>query len=333
MISLTRRPLGGATNSPARRDRRANPARRGPIVLATDGTSTSGAPVQAARVLADQLDVSLEVVTVLEPIPARAASPRGVRMTRADIDDSRGAARETVVQDYVARFSGGETPARVHVRFGSVAEEIARAARDFSATMIVVGAAPRERRGRIVSGEIAAHVLRSADCPVLSVPPMFTGPPKHVLVGVDFGPSSVGAARAALLLLGGGGTVTLTHVLPPLVEVAALRNRGEVDVAAGVQARFERLREELLPYIPDNVVLETRLVTDNAVDGILRSAPAVDADLIAVGTHGPKLIERLLVGSVASTVLHSAECGVLAAPPPEALAAPDDAGTSFSDTT
>ena len=46
---------------------RSNPARRGPILLACDGNETSGAPVIAARMLAERLHLPLEVVTVLEP--------------------------------------------------------------------------------------------------------------------------------------------------------------------------------------------------------------------------------------------------------------------------
>ena len=44
-----------------------NPARRGPILLACDGTGQSRAPVIAARLIADRLGVPHEVVTVLEP--------------------------------------------------------------------------------------------------------------------------------------------------------------------------------------------------------------------------------------------------------------------------
>lgn len=315
-MATTRRSAPKKTAAPNRLERAVNPAKRGPIVLAADGTSLSGAPVLAARLLAAQLDLCLEVVSVLEPIPvyAESAAPRDV--SRSAFEDSRREARETVVQDYVARFSGGATPPRVRVRVGSVAQEIARAARDLSATMIVVGAGPRERMRRIVSGELAAHLLRSADCPVLSVPPGFTALPKSVVVGVDFGPSSVRAAQAALLLLAGGGTLTITHVLPVIGNVGILRDTDEPDPASGVQTMFERLRDELAPYLPDGVTIETRLITDYAIDGLLKSVPAVGADLIAVGTHGPKLFERLLVGSVASSVLHSAERPVLAAPPP-----------------
>jgi len=60
--------------------------------------------------------------------------------------------------------------------------------------------------------------------------------------------------------------------------------------------------------------------TADAVDGIITSAAALGADLIAVGTHGARLLERLFVGSVASSVMHAAEQPVLAVPPPSAEA-------------
>ncbi|MBI3200240.1 MAG: universal stress protein [Myxococcales bacterium] len=47
------------------------------------------------------------------------------------------------------------------------------------------------------------------------------------------------------------------------------------------------------------------------LDGILALAEDVHADLIVIGTHGKKGLERLLVGSVASAVLGHAHCPVL----------------------
>jgi hypothetical protein len=81
---------------------------------------------------------------------------------------------------------------------------------------------------------------------------------------------------------------------------------------------FGRLQDEVRPYVPKDVTIETLIRTDDDIDGILAGAAGVDADLIAVGTHGPRLIERIFVGSVASSVLHAAAQTVLAVPPPPA---------------
>lgn len=314
MPTITAKPATGATGSRYRP--MTNPARRGPIVLATDGMGEGGAPVLAARLLAARLDVPLEVVTVLEPFPLYdGALDMGISYAPL-VDESRRDTQETVVSDFVSRFSGGAAPPRVHVRFGSVAHEIARFAREHSATVVVMGAAPHRRLRHVVSGERAAQVLRSTDCPVLSVPPTFLALPRTAVVAVDFGPSSVRAALTALLVIDDRGTLVLTHVLPPLMSPAALSSPPSDDPTAEVHGLFDRLRDELAPYVPEGVKLETRLITGDAVDGLLTSAEQVEAELVAVGTRGPGVFTRLLVGSVADNVIHAADQPVLATPPP-----------------
>ena len=111
----------------------AHPVRRGPVVLAIDGTECGGSAVVAARTISARLDVPLEVVTVLEPTPdvASCGDPA--------LDDARRQTREIAVTDYVCRFSGGDTPARVHVRVGNASDEITRFAREVFATTVVLG--------------------------------------------------------------------------------------------------------------------------------------------------------------------------------------------------
>jgi nucleotide-binding universal stress UspA family protein len=296
-----------------------NPVRRGPVVLATDGRqSRNGAVVAAAQLLAVHLDVPLEVISVLDRLPTDAFPPDVFAPPNFVVDETRRDACETTVTDYVCRFSGGATPPRVHVRFGDVATEVDRFAREVSATMIIVGSAPHRRAKHVVSGGRAARILRDAECPVLSVPPTFSRLPRRVLVAVDFGPASMRAAQAALLVVSDEGTVVLTYVLPPSIAPAALTAPPPGDPAADARALFDRLRADLAPYVPPDVKLETRLVTDDAVDGILTSAKHTAAELIAVGTNGPGVLARLLLGSVAEGVLRCAEAVVLASPPPPA---------------
>ena len=114
----------------------ASTPRRGPVVLAVDGTTCGASAIVQARMLAAQLDLPLEVITVIEPTPVRAvASDQAV--SHAAVDDAQRHVRETAVSDYVCRFSGGAAPARVHVRVGSVTDEIDRFARDVFATIVV----------------------------------------------------------------------------------------------------------------------------------------------------------------------------------------------------
>jgi nucleotide-binding universal stress UspA family protein len=289
--------------------------RRGPVVLATDGTARDGAAVVAAQLIASRLDLPLEVVTVLEPTPIISA-PDVVIISDPAIDEARRQACATTVADYVCRFAGGAPPRRVHVRFGGVAAEVSRFAREVSATMVVLGSAPHRRFRHMASGDRAAQVLHSARCPILSVPPSFTELPHTIIAALDFAPASVRAAQAALLVVADGGTVVLTHALAPLVHPAALSNVPENDPGAEAHALFDRVREELAPFVPPNVSLETRLITDDPTRGIISSATHAGAALIAVGTHGGNFFSRILLGSVAETVVHYATQAVLVSPPP-----------------
>jgi nucleotide-binding universal stress UspA family protein len=293
-----------------------NPARRGPVLLATDGLGKNGAPVLAARRIAEHLRVPLEVVTVIELQGTYGAALNGIPVYFPQLDDELEASRLADVREYVARHSTIDAaPPPVHVAFGSVAANVARVAAERAATLIVVGAAPHQRLKHIVAGERAAHVLRSSTVPVLSVPPGFDALPRRVIVAVDFSPASTRAAKTALLLATSGATITLLHVLSPLLGDLPLRGIGSRDLDTP-QRLFGRLLDDLRPFVPQGVTIETHVRTDEDVEGIVDTAASRGAELVVVGTHGPRLLGRLLLGSVASGVLHNAAQAVLAVPPP-----------------
>jgi hypothetical protein len=106
------------------------------------------------------------------------------------------------------------------------------------------------------------------------------------------------------------------HVLSPILADAPIRDATGRDPSNSVQMLFGRVRDELRPHLPGDVTLETRITTDEHRNGILETASKLNADLVVVGTHGPRFLERLFIGSVASSVMHSAPQAVLAAPPP-----------------
>jgi nucleotide-binding universal stress UspA family protein len=73
-------------------------------------------------------------------------------------DDARRQAREIAVTDYVCRFSGGDTPPRVHVRVGNASDEIIHFARAVLATTVVMGNGP----AATPSGLAIGHRLATA---------------------------------------------------------------------------------------------------------------------------------------------------------------------------
>lgn len=151
-----------------------------------------------------------------------------------------------------------------------------------------------------------------------SQPPL--GPPYKVVVGIDYSDTSTLALQSALSMA----------VRRPDVQIYALT------VAEGLLSRPEEIVEEaqrefrdqaqstLDGYLAEQIeVFEktgrriNRKRVGAAVDfgspteRILALAEDLKADMIVVGTHGRKGIQRLMVGSVAENVLRHARCPVL----------------------
>jgi nucleotide-binding universal stress UspA family protein len=307
---------------------------RGPVLLATDGQSATDATMRAAQEIGWRLGATVEVVGVLEPFPSYSMAPSALTLP-PDIEAGRRMAVRTAIDARLAALAGGAERWPVELRDGQAGPTIAARARERDATMIVVGAGRHERRNRIFGGERAIRVLRAADRPVMMVPADFTALPTTVVVGMDFSPASVRAARAALFLLGDGGRLVLVHVtplislptVPPTFMLSDTRfeplvARWREDEAASTARLFERLRDDLRPSTPSGVTIETRSRTGDVREELLDVAAETGAGMLAVGTQGATALERLLMGSVATDIVrHAGRAVVLVAPPPPAVEA------------
>lgn len=153
----------------------------------------------------------------------------------------------------------------------------------------LVGTAPLARRIRIKARE--AWLGRSDPLPLR--------PPLHapVLVGVDGSDAARRALECAVELAAGlGATLHLATAF------RAGAREGEAE---------ELLRAELarLPERDRPAVLHAR--RGDPADVLVELAGEVGAGLLVVGQSGSGLVSRLVLGSVASRVLHRAPCHVL----------------------
>jgi nucleotide-binding universal stress UspA family protein len=82
---------------------------------------------------------------------------------------------ETLYDDAWKRLNDLQVPDRDHAvdrrlsEAADAAEEIVRFAREVNADLIVMGTHGRTGIGRLLMGSVAEHVLRGAECPVLTV--------------------------------------------------------------------------------------------------------------------------------------------------------------------
>jgi nucleotide-binding universal stress UspA family protein len=211
--------------------------------------------------------------------------------------------------------------AQLVVREGKRWTTILTEADRLHADLLVVGSHGRGGFDRLLLGSVSERVVRSAPCPVLTVPlraaPMPTGAflPKRILCPLDYSPSSMQALRYALALgQESGASLTVLHAIEWLADDQS-RSSAQFDVSAYRQLLIEDARARLLSEIPDDVRtwcdVDAVVVFGKSHREILGAADRMDADLIVMGAQGRGAIDSLMFGSTSEQVLRAATCPVL----------------------
>ena len=287
----------------------------GPILVATDERGTSDAALRVAEGIARDHGLSVQVISVLEPLASMYAPVDGLMVALPPtIDDmTRAEVRLKGVRDRLRKTLRTGDSWKVQVKVGQIATAIIEAAREIDASLIVLGLGKHRPVDRLLGDEIAAQVARRAVCPILAVPSDATAPLRRAVVGVDFSRASVRATRAAVALTSPPGHVWMAHVRPPLEIPTEAYEGVSVIYKQGVLAAFKKIAEglekvDLLEVRP--VILEGKVAEE-----LLTFAASHRADLVVSGAHGRTLVERLLIGSVTTKLLRAARCAVLVIPP------------------
>jgi nucleotide-binding universal stress UspA family protein len=131
---------------------------------------------------------------------------------------------------------------------------------------------------------------------------------KHILVPVDGSDTSLLAvAKAAGLAKTFGSTVTALYVLDPypFTGVGADFAYGQAQYINAAKAEANIALDAVRKAMDEAGVAVTTVVGEgHAVhEGIVRALEGTDIDLIVMGSHGRRGLERLMLGSVAQKVL------------------------------
>ncbi len=140
----------------------------------------------------------------------------------------------------------------------------------------------------------------------------------RILVPIDSSPTSERAlAEAAGLARLCSATLRLIHVMDPLAHVTGYERPDvyvrqiEPAMRKAAQALLDRARDSLAG---DRVRVETALVDsqgERVSDLIIDQAKAWPADLVVIGTHGRRGVDRVLMGSDAEQVARRSPVPVL----------------------
>lgn len=139
---------------------------------------------------------------------------------------------------------------------------------------------------------------------------------KHILVPVDGSSTSLQAVSQAVAISSAfGSTVTAIYVIDPYpftgVGTEFAYSQANYLSAAKAEAKeaFVAVRAQ---FEAAGLKAETRMVEAHATwRGIVETADALQVDLVVMGSHGRRGLEKLVLGSVTQRVLQHASQPVL----------------------
>ncbi|RZF55699.1 universal stress protein [Acinetobacter halotolerans] len=139
---------------------------------------------------------------------------------------------------------------------------------------------------------------------------------QNILVPVDDSPISYAAVEHALSLAKlSGAKVTVLSVVAvdPYVgvdfyQVAPAITEHFMQAEAHAKTQLQDIAQS---FSQNDITVATKIYHGSASEGILFVADEIGADLIIMGSHGRTGVKRLLLGSVARTVLTESHIPVL----------------------
>lgn len=294
------------------------------VVLATDFSEAADGAASWAAELARPHEANM--VLVHASLPPMPLAPEFVPLP----PDVQRADRERIENELQQRVESvhskyGLDARGVH-RDGIPEDVILEVADEADADVVVVGSRGLTGARRIFLGSTAAHVVRRASCPVLTVHPEHAQshrPIRTVLVPTDFSADAELAVSQAAHVFGVSpqdAKLKLLHVfrLHPEVTYPWTASYLGAHAAEVTKIATEKLDKMAQPLRDQGFDVEVLVYEGYPPDVIDQTAKQVKADVIAMGTHGRSFLPRLILGSVAERVLPAAPCPVLTVHHPEA---------------
>lgn len=192
-------------------------------------------------------------------------------------------------------------------------------AEEIEADLILVGSAHHGRLRQALAGSVGVALLHGSPCAVGIAP---RGYRDHsgdgisvVAVGVDGSAESAHALTAAgRLAEETGAALELVAVAePPPIMPGRGGNAGRRELTEAIQEEMRQRLVEARGTVPEGVEAETTLVTGDPVDALVDVA-GPPGTLLVVGSRGYGPLRRVLLGSVAASLVRSAPAPVIVTP-------------------
>jgi len=286
------------------------PALGARVLAATDLSPTADEALRQADACARAHGGALAVMHVLPNVqPVHMLFPQHHVGSELDMADLEGRAGH-VLDERVCAVTGRERGAfESFVEIGVDYAAVVARAEAFAASVVVVASQGRTGLARLLLGSVAESVVRYAHCPVLVARP--SAKRGVVLCATDLSDPAVPAVRAA---------AEEARLRQASLFVLHVVDEAEARSASTGEAAREASRAALDDCISRLGVDAKTVVLEGAPGRVVAAyADELQPELVVVGTRGRTGLARVVLGSVAESVVRHAPCSVLAvrlAPPP-----------------
>jgi nucleotide-binding universal stress UspA family protein len=267
------------------------------ILLATDGSEASEQATGAAVELASKGGAELHVVHVWHDVPG----PYRHGFVKREL---RLQGQETLDDQVKKIEEGGGSVAQAHLRGGRTVDEVIKLSEELGAGLVVVGSRGLRGMRRILIGSHSEDIVHHAHVPVLVVRcGEDVWPPNRVVAGDDLSADAKQAGELAASVAKLVGAPMLLLHAGPQVPPGSTEPR--------VEEKLEERAGELAEILGERP--QTRVVEGNPAEALVGAA-GEGRTLVAVGSHGLTVVERLRMGSVSTKVIRAALDAVLVHP-------------------
>ncbi len=291
------------------------------IVVATDFSDQARDALSHAARIAKIRDAELVLVHALSMPDTTYNMPYAVRVPEAYLELAGEIRKESEAKLEAEKEKLEAEGIRVSIRCESEMPDrsILEAAESCGANLIVLGSHGRIGLTRFLLGSVAEHVARHATCDVLIARgPAPTEGYHKLLVPTDFSKEGEAVLGKAISLVEDKGDVDLLHCwqLPGV----PINYFGNTDYGLGDSINNGALQlggTWVERFSTDNVAIAFSAERGDARHAIEERTKSSKFDLVVMGSHHRKGLQRFLLGSVAETTMRHLEMSVYITKPDE----------------
>lgn len=288
------------------------------IVVGCDFSSLGQLAVRTALALARNVNAAR--VHLVHVIPRSVTSvPYPMSFAPADMISLEDRHREDALKR-LERVTAKDVEITREARVGVPARDLAAAAADIRADLIIVASHGYGAVERALYGSVTSALLRISKCPVLVVAHGRKAADfETVVAGVDLSDVAKRVVESAIRFTKEGGRTHLVTVYEPPVlwdhdHDGFPRIATDEDKQQFREAREAAVRALFPADVDPESVEVDALAKAPAGNALLESAELIEADLIVIGTSGHNAWHRAFLGSTAMRILTTARCPVLFVP-------------------